>query len=412
MKSTPKLLSIAALLCCGALAQAASITGTVTNKTTGKPAASDAVVLVDVQSGMNEVAKTTTDATGRYKLSKTGSGPYLVRVTHQGATYFIAAPEGNAAGDVPVYDVTAKVKGVYCEADVMEVETVNGQLRVIERYFVHNASQPPTTQWSARSFEIVLPAEAVVASVEAQRPSGLPTSLKLDPDGPKGHFAFNFPIQPDEGDKSTLFEISYQLPYSGKFTFKPLLSLPTQSVGVLMPKSMSFTAGAGSAFQPVTEDPSVQTFVARNATPGKPLEFTVSGSGSIPREGQGQQPEAPSDDQQASPSAGPGGGLGAPIGTPDPLTKYKGWILSALALLLAAGAAFLLRKPAPTAVLEKTATQPALTPATKRTALLDALKEELFALESERIAGSLTPGEYAEAKAALETVLKRALNRS
>jgi len=412
MKPTPKLLSIAALLGCGALAQAASITGTVTDKTTGKPATNDAVVLVDVQSGMNEVAKTTTDAAGRYKLAKSGSGPYLVRVTHQGATYFIAAPEGNAAGDVPVYDVAAKVKGVYCEADVMEVETVNGQLRVIERYFVHNASQPPTTQWSARSFEIVLPAEAVVASVEAQRPSGLPTSLKLDPDGPKGHYAFNFPIQPDEGDKSTLFEISYQLPYSGKFTFKPLLSLPTQSVGVLMPKSMSFTAGAGSAFQPVTEDPSVQTFVARNATPGKPLEFTISGSGSIPREGQGQQPDAPDRGQQAAPTSGPGGGLGAPIGTPDPLTKYKGWILSALALLLAAGAAFLLRKPAPAAVFDPAAAQPTLTPATKHTALLDALKEELFALESERLAGTLAPGEYAETKAALETVLKRALNRS
>jgi len=35
----------------------------------------------------------------------------------------------------------------------------------------------------------------------------------------------------------------------------------------------------------------------------------------------------------------------------------------------------------------------------------------LFALESEKIAGTLTADEYAEHKAALETVLRRALKR-
>jgi hypothetical protein len=51
-------------------------------------------------------------------------------------------------------------------------------------------------------------------------------------------------------------------------------------------------------------------------------------------------------------------------------------------------------------------------PAAKNSALLNALKEELFALESERIAGTLPANEYAEQKAALETVLKRALKKS
>jgi hypothetical protein len=50
-------------------------------------------------------------------------------------------------------------------------------------------------------------------------------------------------------------------------------------------------------------------------------------------------------------------------------------------------------------------------PAARNTSLLNALKEELFALESEKISGTLTPDEYAEQKAALETVLKRALKK-
>jgi hypothetical protein len=416
------------LIFTGALSQAATVTGTVTNKTNNKPSAGDTVVLVDVQAGMGEAAHATTDARGHYSLKEPGSGPYLIRAMHQGAGYFIAAPQGEGPGDITVYDVAAKVEGVSIEADVLEVETVNGQLRVTERYFVHNTSSPPRTQWSQYSFEIVLPQDATVEGAAAQRPTGLPTSLKLDPDGPKGHYAFNFPIQPDDGEKSTLFQLSYEVPYSGgKYTFKPQLMLPTQNVGVLLPKSMTFTAGAGSAFQSVQEDPGIQTFVAKNQGPGKPLEYTISGSGSIPREGQGaaaaQQGNAMgAGDNGATPDAAtpdnrPGGGIGTPINTPDPLSKYKWWILGGLALLLAATAAVLLRRPADAAVPDAGAggihvVGASTATAGRNAALLNVLKEELFSLESERISGTISAGEYGETKAALEIVLKRALKRN
>src|ERR1022692_2106436 len=410
------------LLFAGALAQAATVTGTVTNKTNGKPAAGDTVVLVDVQAGMGEVAHATTDAKGHYSLTEPGSGPYLVRVTHQGAGYFIAAPQGATPGDIPVYDVAAKVQGVFIEADVIEIEADNGQLKVSERYFVHNTSSPPTTQWSKRSFEIVMPEDAVLNDVGAQRPGGLPTNAKLDPDGPKGHYSFNFPIQPDDGDKDTLFQVSYNVPYSsGKYNFKSVITMPADNVAVLLPKSMTFTAGSGAPFKSVQEDPGIQTFLIKNAVPGKEIEFTVSGTGSIPREAQGAASGSQAD-TGAQPGNQPGGGIGVPINTPDPLSKYKWWILGALALLMATAAAFLLRKPVPApaggpALYEPgTAAAPvyaasATSPAAKSSALLNALKEELFALESEKLSGTLSPAEYSESKAALEIVLKRALKR-
>ena len=350
MKSTKFVLRTFAfsLLSSAVLAQAATVTGTITDKTTNKPAAGDTVVLVDVQAGMGEVAHATTDAKGHYSLTEPGSGPYLVRVTHQGAGYFIAAPQGGAPGDIPVYDVAAKVQGVFIEADVIEVEAENGQLRIDERYFVHNTSSPPTTQWSKKSFEVVLPEDAVLNEVGAQRPGGLPTSTKMDPDGPKGHYSFNFPIQPDNGDKDTLFQISYNLPYSsGKYNFKSVISMPADNLAVLMPKSMTFTPGSGAAFQSVQEDPGIQTWLLKKPAPGKAIEFSVSGTGSMPREAQ-NTPAGPQNgggqDAGANP-AQPGGGIGTPINTPDPLSKYKWWILGVLALLLSAAAAFLLRKP-------------------------------------------------------------------
>jgi hypothetical protein len=263
----------------------------------------------------------------------------------------------------------------------------------------------------------------VVAGVSAQRPGGLPTSLKLDPDGPKGHYAFNFPIQPDDGDKGTLFQIEYQVPYSGKFTFHPLVTLPARTVWAMLPKSMSFTSGAGSDFLSSPQDPGFQTFVARNAEPGKALEFTVAGTGSLPREdqsGQGEQQAASGmggqegGGQEAGATGNrPGGGIGNPINTPDPLTKYKWWILGGLGLLMVVAAGFLLRKPAAGAALDAGAggAQVSASGGAKSSALLNALKEELFALESEKIAGTLAPEEYAKVKAALETVLRRALKK-
>jgi hypothetical protein len=417
----------------GAMTQAATVTGTVTDKTTNKPATGDAVTLLEPMSGMSEIGRATTDAQGRYSLNLPGSNPYLIRVTHQGAEYFIAAPQGGGNGDILVYDVAAKVEGITIAEHVTGIETDNGQLRVVERYDIHNASSPPRTQWSKQSFEVILPADAVVGDASAQRPgaSSLPTSVKLNPEGPKGHYAFDFPMQPDDSGKGTLFQVQYQLPYSsGKYSFQSLVTLPADTVWVVLPKAMTFTGGNGAGFESSPQDPTVQTFLARNVAPGKAVEFSVSGTGSFARDdqnGQGGQSGDNGGPEAGAPGSQPGGGIGQPINTPDPLSKYKWWILGGLAVLLAAAAAFLLRKPegagagapAVTGTIASTGTSSAYSvpslagtsPPAKNAALLNALKEELFALESEKIAGTLAPREYSEQKAALETVLRRALKK-
>ena len=137
----------------------------------------------------------------------------------------------------------------------------------------------------------------------------------------------------------------------------------------------------------------------------------------MPREDQGAQ----GSQATGAPGSQPGGGIGNPIGTPDPLTKYKWWILAGFALLLVAAAAFLLRKQtaltgatlsAQSAASGATTSLHSAAPASRNTALLGILKDELFTLESEKASGTISPGEYAEVKAGLEAVLKRALKRN
>jgi hypothetical protein len=45
------------------------------------------------------------------------------------------------------------------------------------------------------------------------------------------------------------------------------------------------------------------------------------------------------------------------------------------------------------------------------TGVLAALKEELFALETDRLQGTVSEADYAEQKAALEVLMRRALTR-
>jgi hypothetical protein len=426
----------------GAL-HAASITGTVTNKTTNKPSAGDEVVLIRLQQGMQESTRTKTDSKGHFTLNvPDADGIHLVRVTHDKANYFRPAPPGTDSVELDVYNAAAKVPGVTGEANVIEMQTdpSGSSLRVVENFFVKNDSKPPRTQFSDKPFEFYLPTNAVVEGSAALAPGGMPVQAAPVPLGDPGHYTFIFPIRPGE----TRFQITFHVPYNGSYTFTPKEGLKTDTIALMMPKSMSFKPVAGSPFNPVAEETNAQTYVARGVDDASPLGFTVSGTGQLPRDtlaaaapGAAGQPGAAGasgaetpEGQSAPSSTKFGGGLGPPVdpgAANDPWAKYKWWILSGLALALAAAAGIYMKGSsgtAPEAEADPDQRSPgprstgyaanttATTPAPHRPGdTLSALKEELFALETERLQGTLNEDDYLAQKQALETVLKRALAR-
>jgi hypothetical protein len=451
-------------------AGAATISGTVVDRTTGKPAAGDTAVLLDLQQGMQESAHTSIDAKGHYSFNLPDtSGMHLVRVDHDKASYYGPVPPNTTLVNIDVYDVATKVDGLHLYADVSRIETDQQGLVITESYFIRNESKPPKTQLSPHSFEFYLPQNAILEGATATGPGGMAVASQPVPAGDKGHYAFIFPVRPGE----TRFQIGYHVPYNGSATLQARPSLPTENIAIMLPKSMSFD---GKNFQTLGSEasgPGTQTFLATNAKPDTPIAFTVSGTGSMPREQQNPQAGAGgmgaaggpagapgadqgAPDQSGQPAAqtgGPGGGLGNPIDTPDPLQKYKWWILSGVGLALVIGAAFMLRaRPGQTALpAEPSPLTPTLPPGVRATALraqmahagpaahlatpastptstaaptnggspraqavtgtLAALKEELFELETERLEGKISDAEYAEHKSALEVLLKRALAR-
>ena len=395
-------------------AAAETISGSISNKTSNQPSAGDDVVLLKLSEGMQEAARTKSDARGKFTLAvPADGGQHLVRVTHQGVNYFKPAPAGTTSVELDVYDAGKQVQGVAGRADILRVQTENGQLEVTELFVLQNNSTPPRTQMSDRSFEFTLPAGAVVDSSLAAGPGGMPVTSAPVPTGEKNHYAYVFPIRPGE----TKFQMSYHLPYSGSFSFQPQMLTPMEDVVVMLPKSMTFK-GDASLFASSGEEKGMTIFVAHNLPAGKQIAFSVSGTGQIPRDaqddaGDGQQN---ANAGQSVPDNRPGGGLGRPEETPDPLHAYRWWIIAGLAAALVVGAIVVMnQKPSASAIAAGPASVvPTVRPipGPGRNSLLEAMKEELFQLESERLQGKISDSDYQQAKAALDLTLKRAIERS
>jgi hypothetical protein len=407
-----------------ASASAQTLTGTVTNGTTKKPAAGDDVVLLSLGQGMEESGRTQTDAKGNFSVKlDNAASPHLVRVIHQGVTYHRMAPPGTTSVEVDVFDVSKKVEGISVTADVMRFQAQGSELQGIRLFAVNNASDPPRTQMSDQSFEFYLPDGAQVDQSMAMTAGGQPINSAPVPQKQKNRYAFLFPLRPGE----TQFQVSYHMPYSGEASFDPKTLYGAQHFVVVLPKTMQFSSGPGATFKsmqdPRQSDAVVQ--VASNTTAGQALAFTISGTGTMSDEAEetkgGASPVggAQTSGAVAGRDSRPGGGLGPPIDAPDPLEKYRWYILGGFAIVLAGGAIYIASRskktvpdfgPTDAELGIPSAVKPK--PADRTTLLLEALKEEIFQLEVEHKQGHISQQEYDKAKAALDQTLERAVKRS
>jgi hypothetical protein len=428
-------LLLIALIALASLASAQTLTGTVKNGTTGKASAGDEVVLLKLGQGMDEAGRTKTDANGKFSFKlDDAQSPHLVRAIHQEVTYHRMAPPGTTSVELEVYDAAKKIEGIEVVADILRVEAQQGKLIVVREFGVQNSSKPARTQMNEHNLEFNIPegAEIIPDSATATTEGGNPLrSAPVPEDEKKLKYSFIFPLRPG----LTRFEVAYQMNYTGSANIDPKSVYPLQHFVVMLPKSMQFTAASQSAgFKLVDypQEPDAAVHVASNTTPGQTLAFKVSGEGTLEQQQENGQDQSRGASNNAQADNRPGGGIGPPIDAPDPLQKYRWWILGGFAAVLLIGgvivasrqqsaARAVARQKAGSSALqpieddyspaEVLATRPATSAARPATALLDALKEELFQLELERRQGQISKEEYEKAKSALDQTLDRALKR-
>jgi hypothetical protein len=444
------LIALALALLLTSLAAAQTLTGTVKNSTTNKPAAGDEVILLKLGNGMEEAGRTKADAKGNFtfKLDDTQS-PHLIRAIHQEVTYHRMAPPGTTSVEVEVYDVGKKIEGIAVVADIMRVQVEKGQLEVVRMFAVQNTSKPPRTQMNERSLEFYVPEGAQIIGGQAVTEHGNPLNSAPVQEGDKTRYSFIFPLRPG----TTQFQVAYQVPYTGSANVDPKTIYPLQHFVAILPKSIEFSVAPGANYQSMNDpnQPDATVQVASNTKVGQTLAFKISGEGVLGERGEGGGAQGSSSggssNNGASAESRPGGGLGPPIDAPDPLQKYRWYILGGIAALLVVGGVYVASRQQaanrvqrnvraltvdtnengdedehevdrrmdyeiPDAISAARQIRPR-SPATRRPSsmLLEALKEELFELEVERKQGHISLEEYEKAKSALDQTLERALKR-
>lgn len=401
-------------LLCGVLAIAQNtVTGTVQNMTKAQPAVGDDVVVLRLGEGMQEESRTKTDGKGAFTLNVVSPGdPHLLRVIHQGVNYDQSF-NGSGPFQVTVYDAVPRIPNLKGPIGIAQIDSDGKVLTVSEAYDVTNKSDPPVTQARADNFVIAVPGNAVIDSAQARRGQGIWVKVTPQPVKDKpGRYLIDFPIRP--GD--TVLKFGYHMPYQGVTTLHLRVPYPIEKFGVMHPPSITFKALRPNTFN---SPPGLANGLKLESSVAQPLEgdvppFQISGVGAAPQHGteSASVPPATSSGAPAetAPSASaetnpqPPSHTPAPAAVPERSARDLGVILSAIILLVIIGAYTLLRVRRP----------PVITPgrsAGQPSSAVEALKEELFQLETERAQGAISGEEYAATRDALSKSLERALKR-
>ena len=398
------LLALTASLC----ASAQVLRGTVANGTDKKPAGGDDVILLKIDRGMTEVGRTKSNAQGEFSLPlKDKQNMHAVRVVHDKVSYYQPVVPGSSSVAITVYNSSQTVSGVRVQSQSLILQAQGNTLQVNELFDIHNESQPPVTQ---PSFSFYLPDGATVEAGQAMREGGMPLKSAPVPQEEKGRYTFPYPVNPG----LTHFEVVYKLPYNGTFKFDPKFASPVDNFYVVTPNSIAFSPDSSSQFQVApanvidTGAKNVDVHVSPKVSETTKLTFNISGTGVLQQDQSGQQQAAAGGSQQPSQQNElPGGGMGVPNEQPNPLSQGQYAFLGILTVFLAGGAAlvFLASNGRATAVA-------AAPPQSQGAPLLEALKEEIFQLESDRIQGKLSQQDYESARIALDKTLQRAMKKN
>ena len=373
---------------------ATEVVGTVRNLTNGQAATGDEVLLLRLEKGMQQEARTETDRQGIFALRIVfPNAPHIVRVLHQGVNYDQVL-NGQGTLEIGVYDTARKVPGLSESLGIVKIEADQKMLKVTEMYAVTNNSKPPITQSGPHDFDFSLPANALFQSLQVRGPGGIWVSAAPLQHG-KNRYGIAFPLRP--GD--TLIKFAY-LVANDATTFHLKLPYPLKAFGVAHSPSVSFRALNPSAFKSagVTNGLQIEETLAQSLA-GEVPAFEISHLGTAVT-------PVISTLTTGLPAAAERRRL-TPVSQPSsaPIQSAKKWwpTLSGIAVLLVLVVfGVLLIKRKPLVVVGEQMVR-------NRESATEILKDDLFRLESERLRGSISAEHYDTTKRALSESIQRVL---
>ena len=416
-----------------AIAEAGTVHGTVMNGTTGKAAAGIDLVLIQLQGGMQEVARSKSGAQGEFTFDHPGLGaqPMLVRAVYHGINFNHAVPPGTSTAQVDIYEPSKDAKTINVPSHVVIFQPNGANLIVGEEYQIENKSQPPLAYFrSEGSFDFALPEGGQLQQVAAAGPAGMPV-VQLPIDKKNNRYSIAFAFRP--GGNSVRY--SYELPYPGNAaTVKIPTIYPGGRLLVAAPPSVQIS---GDGLAPAGQEQNMNLYSREDVPAGTLVAVSLSGTAPPPDANAGAEQSQQGGQQGRDSQQGGAEASGISIQqVPGRLDVLKWPLIAGFICVFALGAILLARKPvvavAGPAPLEDEITHakkpkkskpgasispsaPA-TPTNGAASLaevdaaigtsLDGLKERLFRLELRHQAGTISEAEYAQERARAEKVLR------
>jgi len=431
----PSLALLLVLFALGAVprvAQAGSVDGTVKNGTTGKVEAGADVILIQLQGGMQPVAKTKTDAQGHYHFDhpQLGTGPMLIRVVYRGVNYHEPITPGKTVADVEVFEPTTQPNAFSVANHALILQANGSELMVGEEYMITNKTQPPVAFYREDgSFNFDLPAGAQFGQASAWGAANMPV-VQGTIDKGKDKMAIAFPFRPGESG----VRLAYKMPYPGNhLMLRNVSPYATERLIIAAPPTMKIE---GSGISPAGQDQGFNVYTMDHLAANAPVDITVSGTAPLPSNSADAPPGGgPAGDNSQNPSvnsrAADSGGAGdaasvTATAIPARLDSLK-WVLTGgFASIFVLGFVYLWMRPqtasAPIAAPELAEAVPASQRAAKAAAAnvapdiadvhrevsssMDELKDRMFRLELRHQAGTIAEEDYQRERARLEQTIR------
>ncbi len=408
------------------VAEAGTVHGTVTNGTTGKPAAGIEVILIQLQGGMQPVANAKSDAKGEFTFDNPGLGaqPMLVRAVYHGVNFHQPVPPGSGSVQVNIFESSTDAKIINVPSHVVVFQPNGSTLIVGEEYEIENKSQPPQAYFRADgNFDFSLPEKARLQQVAASGPTGMPV-VQAPIDKKNNHYSLAYAFRPGE----SRVRYSYEIPYPGNAaTVKISTIYPGGRLIVVAPPAVQVS---GQGLAAGGQEQGMSLYGRDDVPAGTIVAVNLSGTAPPPDSGGG------ADQGQQGREAQQGGGEAAGVGiqqVPGRLDVLKWPVIIGFVAVFALGAILLVRKPVvavaggvplemgiaaakPEQAKSPAASASRTSPASGTSNLaevdavigtsLDALKERLFRLELRHQAGTISEEEYAQERARAEKVLR------
>jgi hypothetical protein len=321
----------AALVAATALRLAASIDGTVVNRTSGQAGAGVTVTLLKPGAqGMQTLGSTTTDAAGHFGFEKDqpGGGPQLLQASYKGVTYnkLLTSNMPTANVELDIYEATKSSAIAKVAEQMLLLEPSSSRVSVNETVVLQNDSKTTYNNDALGAVRFYLPPAANgQVRVNAQGPQGMPLPRPAEKTDQADIFQVNFPVKPGQ----TQIQVAYVLPVGSPLTFRGrVANVKGMQGGPLRLVAPPGVILAGGDVERIGTEPRTQATIY-NIKPTGDFSVEVAGTGSL----RGGEEAAPADDNESPPVT---------EGRPR-IYKHLQWLIALALSILAVGFVVLFR---------------------------------------------------------------------